>query len=197
VTPPDTREEDDEGKRKGRLRRLQARLIGIPISLPPTPEELRGQIIRVLRKASDTGRLTDSPKHILDQVVLIRSPCGTMAVITGGEKNFDRDPRLAHFTRADGAWFDFALTVRHPRGEQPVLFGYNFEIRFPADVAPAFYRTDLNLPGHSNEAETLRCHAHPGNDDLSVPAPVMTPIEILEYFIYELRVPDKPRTPAR
>ncbi|MFS8069055.1 MAG: hypothetical protein ACMG6S_22070, partial [Byssovorax sp.] len=59
--------------------------------------------------------------------------------------------------------------------------------------------THLNLPGHGNEKRDLRCHLHPGSDDLLVPAPLLTPSELLTLFIEGARLVvrhNHPRTPT-
>lgn len=59
---------------------------------------------------------------------------------------------------------------------------------------PKFVRFDLNMPGHHNEAPGLRCHLHPGHDDLQVPAPFMKPLEIVDLCVYGLTWPAKLRS---
>lgn len=100
-------------------------------------------------------------------------------------KNFHRDPSLPHFRRDDGAWFDFSITVAQRRGGLE-LIGYNFEIRFD-DGPTRFIRFDLNEPDHHNEARHLRAHIHPGSDDLQLPSPLMSPLEVLEIVLHGLR----------
>ena len=46
---------------------------------------------------------------------------------------------------------------------------------------------DANEPGHSNEERGLRSHMHPGNDDLLVPAPVLSPTELIDVLVRRLR----------
>jgi hypothetical protein len=101
--------------------------------------------------------------------------------------------------RDDDAWFDFTITVRK-RGQELELLAYDFEIRFPPGRGAPFLRFDLNLPGHRNADRELRMHMHPGSDDILVPAPLMSPKEVLAIFIDELRRPtnrDQPRDPTK
>lgn len=56
-------------------------------------------------------------------------------------------------------------------------------------MGAAFLRFDLNLPDHRNEARELRCHLHPGSDDILIPAPLLTPAEMLTLFIDGIRFP--------
>jgi hypothetical protein len=41
----------------------------------------------------------------------------------------------------------------------------------------------------------MRCHLHPGNDDLQVPAPLLSPGEVLDILLRSLglRIERKPR----
>ena len=64
--------------------------------------------------------------------------------------------------------------------------------RGPEARTPRFVRFDLNEPAHGNESRGLRCHLHPGHDDLIVaPAPLMHPVELLDLF------PERSPRPAR
>jgi hypothetical protein len=65
-------------------------------------------------------------------------------------------------------------------------------------MGASFLRFDLNLPEHENQQRELRCHLHPGSDDVLVPAPMMSPLEVLDLFTHEARMPvgRKPRTPT-
>lgn len=121
------------------------------------------------------------------------------AGIYGGEKDFKRSGARPCFRRIDGAWFVFTITVRSLTRTQIELLAYDFELCFPARDQqeaglPRFVRFDLNLPGHGNDAKGLRCHVHPGHDDLSAPAPLMSPVELLDLFLTgELAMPERPR----
>lgn len=63
------------------------------------------------------------------------------------------------------------------------LIAYDFEIRFPPGTGAPFLRFDLNLPAHRNEDRELRSHLHPGSNDILVPAPMMSPTELLTLFV--------------
>lgn len=71
--------------------------------------------------------------------------------------------------------------------------GYDFELRFPGLQPPTWIRLDLNLPGHDNDEDGLRSHLHPGNEDLQAPAPMLSPLELLDLFLHGFRGRDKPR----
>jgi hypothetical protein len=69
------------------------------------------------------------------------------------------------------------------------LLAQDFEIRFPAGAGTPFLRFDLNLPTHRNETRDMRCHLHPGSDDILAPAPLMSPLELLALFLDGMRWP--------
>jgi hypothetical protein len=177
-------------EREKRARALQARICSL---VPPSTEDLFSELRKSLRDAFDEGRLTTKPHEIFKLLKKSSISKGEMEIV-GGEKNFHRSLNKAHFMRADGAWFDFAITVACTSdGKSLALVAYDFEIRFPEHVSPAFIRFDLNPPGHDNETAGLRSHLHPGSDDLSVPSPLMSPLEILDVFLRGLELPEKPR----
>jgi hypothetical protein len=166
------------------------------IALPAGAKELRN----LLRKASDTGKLRTSPQEIYKLVEVLPEPPPPLAkqlreeelymssfCIAGGEKNLKRDRRLAHFTRDDDAWFDFTITGRE-NNHRLELIAYDFEIRFPPGTGTPFLRFDLNVPAHRNEDRELRSHLHPGSDDILVPAPMLSPTEVLTLFLEGLRL---------
>ncbi|MDC3954132.1 hypothetical protein [Polyangium jinanense] len=175
---------------------LQERVTGLVPPLPESPDALFKEIRQHLWQAADQGALRTPPQGIMRLLKRTSEgqPRGQVA-ITGGEKNEKRTRDRAHFERDDGAWFDFAITVAYEPGVPLVLLGYNFEIRFPDLQSPLFVRFDVNLPGHENEALGIRSHLHPGSDDLQVPAPFMSPLEVLDDVVYGLRLREgrKPR----
>lgn len=174
------------------------------IELPRRANDLRNELRNVLIGAQRARKLRTSPQEILQLVETLPEPPPNVAnqlrdqkllsnayCIVGGDKNQDRDRGLRHFKRDDDAWFDFTITVRE-EGRQLALLAYDFEIRFPPGTGAPFLRFDLNLPGHPNE---LRAHLHPGSDDVLVPAPMLSPTEILRLFVDELRLTTNRRAP--
>jgi hypothetical protein len=170
------------------------------IELPSAATDLRQELRNVLRKASDAGKIRTSPHKIYQLVEVLPEPGPPLTkqlrerglytgayCIVGGEKNLKRDRRLAHFTRDDDAWFDFTITVRE-KGDRLELLAYDFEIRFPPGMGTPFLRFDLNLPSHRNEDRELRSHLHPGSNDILVPAPMMSPTEVLALFVEGLQL---------
>jgi hypothetical protein len=109
-----------------------------------------------------------------------------------GTKNFNKSKDIPHFSRKDGCWFDFAIIIDESRKSAEII-GFDFEIRFPEPVPIDFFRFDLNLPGHDNQADGLRFHLHPSSDDFMVHSPPMSPLEILHLFLYGFEIPPKMR----
>ncbi|MBL9107507.1 MAG: hypothetical protein JNL82_41860 [Myxococcales bacterium] len=180
------------------MKDLQNRtLTGAPLLTAESPSILLRQIRRVLKDALDSDLLKIAEDVIHKHVQLERSGDDDCEyVIFGGPKDFRRDDASARLIRDDLAWLHFTLTVRQHAPGRLEMLGYDFEIVFPDGHIPPFIRFDLNLPGHTNELRELRSHLHPGNDELQLPAPVMTPGEMLELLITRLRPrdPGKPRS---
>jgi len=191
-----------------RLGKLQEDLLGqrSGLGLPSTSKTLFDEIRGMLLKARKNDLLATSQDEVHRIVKcfsshndpqlhgqLRRSNLHEHAFcIVGGNKNFHRNEALPHLRRSDGAWFDFSITVREVGGVVELL-AYNFEIRLPSCHGVPFLRFDLNPPGHDNEARELRCHLHAGHDDLQIPAPLMSPREVLTLFLEGLRA-DRGRT---
>jgi hypothetical protein len=175
--------------------------------LPSTAKQLHAELRKILIDAHNQTKIRTSPADILKFLKLgpppptllstpaVRGDVRNVYCINGGEKNFDRSDQRNHFRRKDGAWFDFQMTVRESQDALEIL-AIDFEIRLPPGFGLPFVRFDCNLPGHTNESKALRSHVHPGHDDLQLPAPFMSPLEVLHLFIEHLRLPEKSRTPS-
>lgn len=194
---------------------LQAHTLSRPFALVRAGQALDSakRVVSAIRvyliSASNEGALRDAPGEIERMLayddgaaeqrareVLVNASSFRDRAIAGGAKNFKRDPGELHFTRHDGAWFDFNVVVRERGAGAPVdLLAYNFELRFPAGRQPAWFRFDLNPPGHANEDHGVRCHLHPGTDDWSLPSVYLDPFEILDLFVYGMRTPRAPEKP--
>jgi hypothetical protein len=161
---------------------------------------LRAEVFQLLNMASDDGVLAATQADLRGLIKLTPQPKlgkNVMAVMVGAAtKNFKRDPVQPHLRRQDGAWFDFSILVDET--QKPVaIIGFDFELRFPAGFSTAFLRYDLNTPGHNNQDDGLRFHIHPGSDDLMIHSGPLTPIEILQQFLYGLPIPTKPRATGK
>ncbi|WP_428263577.1 hypothetical protein [Haliangium sp.] len=183
---------------------LQERILTPDIALPATAKKLYKELKNALLRASEE-ELIRSPQADIARLLRL-DPRGTEHlpgnVIIGGtlDTDFKRiAPVTDLFQRHDGALFRFSIIVAERGRSKPLdLIGYVFELRFPDDVVqdartPRFIRFDLNVPDHNNESKGLRCHLHPGHDDLQVPSALMTPGELLELFIRSVALPERPR----
>ena len=184
-----------------KLAGLQAYTTARKLDLPRRAKQLHGQLRSELLEASNARAILDSPPDVFRRVVLLSEPPLQVLeelrarslhrhayCILGGEKNQARDHGVPHFRRRDGAWFDFSIVVREHEDELELL-AYDFELRFPPGMGVPFLRYDLNLPRHDNAERDLRCHLHSGSDDLLVPAPLMTPSELLAVFLEGAQLP--------
>lgn len=153
-----------------------------------TAKILWREIRAYLIKSSDCGLIVDSHNDIHEKLLFSESNKGggTHSIAVGSVRNFNRDRSLPHFTRKkDGAWFDFQLSVIETTSSLEVL-SYDFELRFDNARPVSFVRFDLNPKDHDNEKDGLRCHVHLGSDDdgHSVPAPLMSPYELLDVLVH-------------
>lgn len=174
--------------------KLQERILSLVPGLPAlTPDELLECIRSCLFRAHNEGVLQGGIEAIYQNVKMAKDKAAY--AITGGIKDFRRDPQNAKLIRDDGAWIHFTMTVKWDGKRSLEIIAYDFEIVFVADHKPGFLRFDLNPPDHHNADRELRSHFHPGNDDLIAPAPLLAPEEILNLLLFGLRArdPDRPR----
>jgi hypothetical protein len=172
------------------------------LPLPDDAGMLKRQLQGHLVSACDAGVLAMRQHDVLARLKLSDRPLDGQPEckgIYGGEKDFKRTGDKPCFRRRDGAFFHFSITVRPRRGQPLELVAYDFELCFsdpdnPEARAPRFVRFDLNEPAHGNESRGLRCHLHPGHDDLIAPAPLLSPVELLDLFLGEdLALPARAR----
>lgn len=174
---------------------LQTRVLAAkPTVADQTVEDVWRDLKRWLREAHQEEFL-ETPVSEIHQCVPRPVQKGDEVQIFGGligerrdEKDFKRLASSARLRRDDRAWLHFTLTYKCDRkGRVLALSAYDFELVFPAGHRPAFVRFDLNEEGHENDRRWIRCHMHPGNDDLMVPAPLMSPEELLDVLIRRMR----------
>lgn len=154
------------------------------------------QLSKALNQAHNEGFLATNLSKIC-KLLRLSSQDQRQSVILGGlekagTKNFKRSKDLPHFSRTDGCWFDFAITINESQKFAEII-GFDFEIRFPESMPVEFLRFDLNLPGHNNQNDGLRFHLHPGCENLMIHSPPMSPLEILHLFLYGFEIPQKMR----
>ncbi len=153
-----------------------------------TAKQLHYELRSYLIKAGDLGLLVEGQRAVHHQLVLAGpDAAGCFDIAVGTKRNFRRSKDEPHFSRKDGGWFDFQLVVRETRHHLEIL-AYDFELRLPPGSGFDFIRFDLNPTGHANQDDGLRSHMHLSADDdgLVAPAPVMSPFEILDLFVFGL-----------
>lgn len=200
-------EPDDpaEQARASMRAKLQARILE---ASPNIDGELHGDdIVRAIRNTLNSAYndgILENPLNEIYEYVKSESD-GDKFRIMGGlvddKKPFARTADQIRIKRSDGAWLHFTITLRcattgKKKGKKvEALWAYDFELVFPDGHSPSFVRFDLNEPGHDNEDREIRSHMHPANDDLLVPAPVMSPEELLDVLLRRLhaRDPEHPR----
>lgn len=154
-------------------------------------KQLYLEIRKYLIRASDQ-RLLREGQEAIHQNLLFKGPDHERIceIAVGTVRNFNRIKHLPHFTRRDGGWFDFQLLVKEHANKIEIL-AYDFELRMSEGFNFEFVRFDLN-PNDERERvqkDGLRSHMHLNSDDdgLAVPAPVLSPFEILDLFLHGLQ----------
>ncbi|OBQ24214.1 MAG: hypothetical protein AN488_02335 [Anabaena sp. WA113] len=172
---------------------VQERLLITPLEVK-SAKTLWAELLKCLIAASDDGFL-ETEHHKFHNLLKMKEDDENkgMIIITGGKKNQKRRKEVPHFERFDGCWFDFAITVDEKTKPAKVI-AFNFEIRFLDDNPIGFLRFDLNPPGHNNEKRGIRFHIHLSSDNVKVHSPPMSPLEILHLFLYDLKMPERPRS---
>lgn len=154
-------------------------------------KQLYREIRNYLIKASDQRLLQDGQEAIYKNL-LFRGPDQDQKceIAVGTVRNFNRVKALPHFTRTDGGWFDFQLRLKEYPNKIEIL-EYDFELRMPDGAPFEFVRFDLNPDDDRDRVKKdgLRSHQHLNSDDdgFAVPAPVLSPFEILDLFLHGLR----------
>lgn len=187
---------------------LQNRIMDAEVSFAGKPvADVWRAIKKALSESYDEGLLANAPHEIHQFVPEPRKDevNQNLVILEGGlvegKKPFARLPEQARLKRDDDAWLHFTMRFRcatsGKRAGKAIeeVWAYDFELVFPEGHDPKFVRFDLNEPGHENANREIRCHLHPGNDDLLLPAPLMSPEELLDVLVRRLRArdPDKPR----
>jgi hypothetical protein len=172
---------------------VQARLLEKTPLTVKSANFLRSEILRCLTKACDDKLLNKEYYSKIHELLKKTPKSKGLIEITGGQRNFKRLKKIPHFERFDGCWFDFAILVNENIKPAEII-AFDFEIRFLEDNPTKFLRFDLNLPEHNNDDNGKRFHLHPGNDDLMIHASPMSPLEILHLFLYDLKMPERPRS---
>ncbi len=163
--------------------------------------------LRLHLQAARDARLIRNPPGDLPRLLQLddQTKAGGEAVLWVGRspapnfKDLQDTPRI---TRTDGAWFDFAVTMRVPEGLSGLeILEYRFCLRFPEAPAEApqppnrMIRFDLNAPDKAVDHQGLRSHVHVNVDDESfaIPSPILSPEEVLDVILTRLQPAARPR----
>lgn len=161
---------------------MQSRILSAWPALPPQPRDLYNRMHNKLQAAVTNGALETS-SYGVSRLLRMDTSSGATLISGGVAAAFDcAQVPDAHFQRTDGGWFAFRFTLVVGR-----LDSYSCQICFPDGAPPRFLRFDLDSTGKAHEQEGLRCHMHPGANDLRVPAPVLHPLELLDLLLHGLR----------
>jgi len=172
--------------------KVQERLLKTTPLTEESAKDLWTKLLKSLTAACD-DKFLKTEHHEIRGLLKMTKVNKCIIEITGGGKNQKRLREIPHFKRFDGCWFDFAITVDQTIKPAKVI-AFDFEIRFSEDNPTKFLRFDLNPPKHNNDDQGKRFHLHPGNDDLMIHASPMSPLEILHLFLYDLKMPERPRS---
>lgn len=98
----------------------------------------------------------------------------------------DKGPTESHFYLESGSRLPFGITLREGNG-RCTLVEYRFHLHLPEGGVPPFYRFDLNPRPHETPLAEPRCHMHLGWDEVRLPCPPMTPLDVLDriFFVIE------------
>lgn len=164
-------------------RNVESRLLSAPPPpLPAEPGDLFKQIRTALLSASDENILRSAPHDVMRRLHM-QGGQGEVVLIHGGE-TFDKgQPEGRFFDFSDGSRLSFGCTIDY-RAASPSLLAYRFHLRFPPGGRPAFLRLDLNPEPKENSLVEPRCHIHPGVEEVRLPAPLMSPLEILGILLF-------------
>jgi hypothetical protein len=73
----------------------------------------------------------------------------------------------------------FGITLRQAN-QRCSLVAYRFQLNLPDGHSTSFYRFDLNEKAHDTPLLEPLCHFHPGTEEVRLPCPVLTPLEVLD-----------------
>ena len=91
----------------------------------------------------------------------------------------DKGPTDQHFYLESESRLSFGIEVRETQGRCS-LVAYRFHLSLPDGISPSFYRFDLNPQAHGSPLFEPRAHYHVAMEDIRLPSPVLTPVEVLD-----------------
>jgi hypothetical protein len=151
----------------GGLERLLA-----SITLPSLRDTVAQVRTYLLQQNADLGNTNN-----VYQILKTAASHGLVYVSLG--PSFDKGPTESHFYLESGSRLSFGITLRES-GRSCSLVAYRFQLNLPEEQSPSFYRFDLNDRVHETPLFEPRCHYHPGSDEVRLPCPALTPLEVLD-----------------
>lgn len=170
-----------------RLEALEARVSQLAVPMPSKYWQLRDEMRQMLENAHADGLLKQAVREIRPLYKTTDPDPRGFVVINGGKRTetWDADDQ---FARDDDARFNFTVVARYARAADPELIAYHFNLAFPGSHTPGFVRFDCNeahfADANRDAAQSpLRCHTHPGHSHMTVPSPILSPLEILDLIL--------------
>jgi hypothetical protein len=149
---------------------LERRVASLP--LPSRRDAIAQVRTYLLRQNADLGK-----KNNVHRIYRNDTNQGVTSIWVGPQ--FDKGATDLHFYLESGSRLSFGITLRENNGRCS-LIAYRFHLSLPDNQSPSFYRFDLNKNAHDTPLFEPRCHLHPGIDELRLPCPVLTPLEVLD-----------------
>jgi hypothetical protein len=91
----------------------------------------------------------------------------------------DKGPTDEYFYLESESRLSFGIEIRETQGRSS-LVAYRFRLSLPDGMSPSFYRFDLNSQAHESPLKEPRAHYHVAMEQIRLPSPVLTPVEILD-----------------
>lgn len=155
-------------------RKVETDIAGMDV---PAPNIYWRQIRAYLQRKTDRGQIRSGVRAL---VQLDRAPD---MQITAGPAIY-KSPCDACIQFHSGAQLSFGLTLRRD-GNRSRLLAYRFHLALPGYSGLSFIRIDLNfLTDGCDPLQIPRSHFHPGFENIHLPFPVLSPLEILDRIFH-------------
>lgn len=184
-----------------RLIELERRVVEERPRLSCQPYELVAMIRKQISEAVQEGVLAGSPREVVDLVKCSRVDRGGVFTISGG-LHAERWEESGQFERVDdGARFNFNVTGSAEGGcVDLVAYNYNLAWSPLGGERLGFIRFDWNRT-FIEERKILSSpplsHVHLGRHGVVSPAPVLSPLEALDYLLWHKLVSRPSASSAR
>jgi hypothetical protein len=139
----------------------------------PSSRDTRAQVLTYLLKQNADAGIRNNVYRIFKTTT-----SRNVTSITLGP-SFDKGPTDSHFYLESGSRLSFGITLRESNSRCS-LVSCRFQLNLPGGHSPSFYRFDLNNKAHHTPLFEPRCHFHPGVEEVRLPCPALTPLEVLD-----------------